>query len=78
MQASMREWLATHQPEFAAIRRDIHAHPELGLEEVRTAGSPNSPGASCPSACAHGPQVRRREPRYKGPFRIGSATRHSA
>jgi len=37
MQASMREWLATHQPEFAAIRRDIHAHPELGLEEVRTA-----------------------------------------
>ena len=25
------------QPEMAAIRRDIHAHPEMGLEEVRTA-----------------------------------------
>ena len=25
------------QPEFAAIRQDIHAHPELGNEEVRTA-----------------------------------------
>jgi hippurate hydrolase len=24
--------------EFTAIRRDFHAHPELGLEEVRTAG----------------------------------------
>ena len=24
-------------PELTAIRRDIHAHPELGLEEVRTA-----------------------------------------
>ncbi len=37
MQASLREWLATHQPEFTAIRQDIHAHPELGLEETRTA-----------------------------------------
>jgi len=26
------------QPELAAIRQDIHAHPELGMEEVRTAG----------------------------------------
>lgn len=24
------------QPELAANRRDIHAHPELGMEEVRT------------------------------------------
>ena len=24
------------QPELAAIRRDIHAHPEMGMEEVRT------------------------------------------
>src|SRR3977135_4154765 len=24
-------------PELVPIRRDIHAHPELGLEEVRTA-----------------------------------------
>lgn len=37
MQASMREWLSTHHPELTAIRRDIHAHPELGLEETRTA-----------------------------------------
>jgi hippurate hydrolase len=26
-----------YQPELTAIRRDIHAHPELGLEEYRTA-----------------------------------------
>jgi amidohydrolase len=26
------------EPELIAIRRDIHAHPELGFEEVRTAG----------------------------------------
>jgi metal-dependent amidase/aminoacylase/carboxypeptidase family protein len=26
-----------YQEELAAIRRDIHAHPELGLEEHRTA-----------------------------------------
>jgi amidohydrolase len=26
-----------YQPELSAIRRDIHAHPELGLEEYRTA-----------------------------------------
>jgi len=25
-----------HQAEFVALRRDIHAHPELGFEEVRT------------------------------------------
>ena len=29
----IRQW----QDEFTAIRRDIHAHPELGLEEHRTA-----------------------------------------
>lgn len=28
--------LAALAPEFAAIRRDLHAHPELGFEEVRT------------------------------------------
>ena len=27
-----------YQDELSAIRRDIHAHPELGLEEYRTAG----------------------------------------
>ena len=37
MQSSMRAWLASHHAEFTAIRRDIHAHPELGLEERRTA-----------------------------------------
>jgi hippurate hydrolase len=31
--ARLQAW----QPEMAAIRRDIHAHPEMGLEEVRTA-----------------------------------------
>lgn len=30
-------WLSEHHAEFTAIRRDIHAHPELGLEEHRTA-----------------------------------------
>ncbi len=28
--------LARHLPELIAIRRDIHAHPELGMEEART------------------------------------------
>src|SRR6202051_4904132 len=27
----------SYQPELVAIRHDIHAHPELGLQEVRTA-----------------------------------------
>lgn len=31
------QWLAAHHGELTAIRRDIHAHPELGLEEHRTA-----------------------------------------
>jgi hippurate hydrolase len=30
--------LRTYQPELCALRRDLHAHPELGFEEVRTAG----------------------------------------
>ncbi len=29
--------IRVHHPELTAIRRDIHAHPEMGLEEVRTA-----------------------------------------
>ena len=28
--------LLNSMPELVAIRRDLHAHPELGLEEVRT------------------------------------------
>ncbi len=31
--AEIRTWL----PDLVTIRRDIHAHPEMGLEEVRTA-----------------------------------------
>src|SRR5689334_7818207 len=29
--------IARHLPELVAIRREIHAHPELGMEERRTA-----------------------------------------
>ena len=31
------EHIAPWQPAFAAMRRDLHAHPELGFEEERTA-----------------------------------------
>ncbi|MBX3641612.1 MAG: amidohydrolase [Rubrivivax sp.] len=31
------EDIAAHAPEMAALRREIHAHPELNYEEVRTA-----------------------------------------
>ena len=37
MPDSLLEQLTPHLPDWQAIRRDIHAHPELGLEEVRTA-----------------------------------------
>ena len=37
MRGNLKDWLSEHQPGIAAIRQDIHAHPELGLEEVRTA-----------------------------------------
>ncbi len=37
MTTTLDTWLVRHHPEFTAIRRDIHAHPELGLEEHRTA-----------------------------------------
>lgn len=30
--------ISTYLDELVAIRRDLHAHPELGFEEVRTAG----------------------------------------
>jgi len=32
------EYIRRHQRELADIRRDFHAHPELGFQEVRTAG----------------------------------------
>ena len=31
------EYIARWQDEFTAVRRDLHAHPELGFEEHRTA-----------------------------------------
>lgn len=34
---SVHTLLAPHLAELVAIRRDIHAHPELGMEETRTA-----------------------------------------
>jgi len=34
---SILEKVAPYQQELVSIRRDIHAHPEMGLEEVRTA-----------------------------------------
>ncbi len=30
--------IAGYAGELTAIRRDIHAHPEIGFEEVRTSG----------------------------------------
>ncbi len=33
---ALREAIAAAHPELTAIRRDIHAHPELGMEEFRT------------------------------------------
>jgi hippurate hydrolase len=35
--AKSLERACSHSPELAVIRRDLHAHPELGLEEHRTA-----------------------------------------
>jgi hippurate hydrolase len=37
MRGNLKNWLSEHHDGIAAIRQDIHAHPELGLEEVRTA-----------------------------------------
>lgn len=37
MTAPLNDWLDRHHAEFTEIRRDIHAHPEMGLEEHRTA-----------------------------------------
>ena len=30
--------IESYQDELTAIRRDLHAHPEIGFEETRTAG----------------------------------------
>lgn len=37
-QARIRAATAAIEPRLVALRRDIHAHPELAFEEVRTAG----------------------------------------
>ena len=37
-QARIREQAAIMEPRLIEIRRDIHSHPELAFEEVRTAG----------------------------------------
>jgi amidohydrolase len=37
MSQSTIDHVRSYQPELVAIRHDIHAHPELGLQEVRTA-----------------------------------------
>ncbi len=36
--ASLKELIATELPDLRSIRHDIHAHPELGYTEHRTAG----------------------------------------
>ena len=36
MTPSVRDAVQSWQAELAAIRQDIHAHPELGMEEERT------------------------------------------
>lgn len=33
----VRDWFVERQPEFAQWRQDLHAHPELGFQEHRTA-----------------------------------------
>ena len=35
---SLRDEIGEWEPELIATRRDLHAHPEIGLEEVRTSG----------------------------------------
>ncbi|WP_163552527.1 amidohydrolase [Candidatus Frankia alpina] len=36
--AAVAGWVTTHESELVALRRDLHAHPELGRQERRTAG----------------------------------------
>src|SRR5215210_7093359 len=35
---SLRDEIGEWEPELIATRRDLHMHPEIGLEEVRTSG----------------------------------------
>lgn len=34
----LERWLAANEPSLIATRRDLHEHPELGFDEVRTTG----------------------------------------
>ena len=34
--SAVDRWLAAHEPDLVALRRDLHAHPELGRQEHRT------------------------------------------
>ena len=34
--SAVERWLAVHEPDLVALRRDLHAHPELGRCEHRT------------------------------------------
>lgn len=36
MRASVDSWVSEHEPELIELRRDLHAHPEIGHEEYRT------------------------------------------
>ncbi|KJE24181.1 amidohydrolase [Frankia torreyi] len=36
--AAVARWVTAHESELVALRRDLHAHPELGRQEQRTAG----------------------------------------
>ncbi|MCM3920873.1 amidohydrolase [Frankia sp. AiPs1] len=36
--AAVARWVTAHESELIAMRRDLHAHPELGRQERRTAG----------------------------------------
>lgn len=36
--AVAESWLAGHEAELVRVRRDLHAHPELGRQETRTTG----------------------------------------
>ncbi|MCW2779525.1 MAG: amidohydrolase, partial [Frankiales bacterium] len=38
MQTHLDTWLAAHERDLVALRRDLHAHPELGRQERRTTG----------------------------------------
>src|SRR6187551_3430377 len=35
---ALRDEIGEWEPELIATRRDLHMHPEIGLEEVRTSG----------------------------------------